>query len=463
VDVGRLFSFLPTGSFLTDRDLLERYAHDVTGRFNGIPSGVARPSDVQEVARVLHVCDEHGVGIAPQGGNTGLVGGAIVGRDEIVLSLERLRSVADVDTSTSTVVAEAGATLENVRAAARAAGREFPIDFAARGSATIGGMVATDAGGAYTMRHGTMRDRVVGLQIVLADGTIIDHLRRPGKDSSGFDVTRLIPGSEGTLAVVTAARLALIEKPAHRAVALLALASLDDAAAVTSRLPDMTPSIEAVDFFLAEGLALVRSHANLRAPFSEPHAAFLVISCAAATDPSEGLSAVLEQCTEVADVAVAQSAQQQIELWDYRELHNEAINARGVPHKLDVAVSTLQVPGLVSRVDAWLAAEQASATALYYGHLADGNVHVNILGAPPDDDSIDEGVLRIVAEMGGSISAEHGIGQAKNRWLHLTRPPEEIAAMAAIKKALDPNGILNPGKLLPPEATLGNDPRRPDR
>jgi FAD/FMN-containing dehydrogenase len=385
----------------------------------------------------------------PQGGNTGLVGGQIATTAQIVLSLEHLSGVGDVDRFSETVIAGAGVPLERVQATARNAGFEFPVDFAARGSATIGGMVATNAGGSFVLRYGTMRDRVVGLQIVLADGSIVDHLRRPPKDSSGFDLTQLVPGSEGTLAVVTAARLSLVPAPKHRAVAMVALASLDDAVTVTARLRGVS-SVEAIDFFLGDGLALVTAHTGLPAPFPQEHAAFLVVSCASAADPTHGLAEVLERSQEVEEVAVAQSSQQAERLWNYRELHNASINASGVPVKLDVAVRTDLVPELRVRVDAWLRKERPGAVAYYYGHLAEGNVHINVLGAAPADDaSMEETVLGIVSEMGGSISAEHGIGRAKNKWLHLSRSTEEIERMRAIKAALDPNGILNPGKLLP--------------
>ncbi|MGH2808477.1 MAG: FAD-binding oxidoreductase [Actinomycetota bacterium] len=452
MDLGGLVAALPEGTCVVDPELVARYAHDVTGRFSGTPAAVVRPTTTGEVAAVLKVCARDGIGVVPQGGNTGLVGGAIASSTEIVLSLERLTRVDEVDRASGTVVAEAGATLEAVRSAAQAQRLEFPIDFAARGSATIGGMVATDAGGALVMRYGTMRDLVVGLQVVLADGTIVDHLHRPPKDSSGFDVTRLIPGSEGTLAVVTAARLKLVPLLEHRTVAVIAVASLEGAVTVAAHLCREVTSVEAVDFFLEAGLQLVRRHAQLPALFPNEHAAYLVVSCAAHQDPSEELGAALARYGEARDVAVGQSAQQHERLWSYRELHNEAINAAGVPHKLDVAVVPARVPELIARVDRWLSDQRPHTHAIYYGHLADGNVHVNILEAAPDDDAIDEAVLRIVAGMDGSISAEHGIGRAKNRWLHLTRSPGEIAAMAAVKRALDPEGVLNPNKLLPPPA-----------
>lgn len=445
--VAELETILPPGSVVSDPGVLARYSRDPTGRFSGSPRAVVRPADVQDVVSLLRFCNSRGLPVVPQGGNTGLVGGAIPFGGEVVLSLERLCRVAEVDRATKTIVAEAGATLEAVRERARATGLELPIDFAARSSATVGGMVATDAGGSLAMRHGAMRDLVVGLQVVLAGGAVVDHLLRPRKDSTGFDVTQLMCGSEGTLGVVTAARLELVPQPAQRAVALVAFTSLAAAERAAAVLRAVPP-VEAADFFLDDGLRLVRDHAGLPPPFPDEHRAFLVVSCAG-DDPVAELAASVEAAGEVADVAVAQSTQQAESLWSYRELHNEAVAAAGVPHKLDVAVAPGRVSELVERVDAWLASERPGARAIHYGHLADGNVHVNVLGPPPGDGAVDDAVLRIVAAMGGSISAEHGIGRAKTRWLHLARSPGELAAMRAVKAALDPNGILNPGKLLP--------------
>lgn len=448
----RILGAFPGSSLITDADRLVTFGTDLTGRFRHLPIAVVRPASVDEVAAIVRTCNEHGFRLVPQGGNTGLVGGAIPTSDEIVMSLAGLGHVGDVDEASRCLVAEAGATLQSVQDAARAHGLELPIDFAARASATIGGMIATDAGGALALRHGTMRDRVAGLEVVLADGTVIDHLDRPEKDSSGFDLTRLIPGSEGTLGIVTRARLRLTPHPSHRSVALVAFEGIEEAARVTARLRSTLPSLEAADFFLEGGLELVRERFGLPPPFGRPHGAYVVLSCSGNQDPTYEMGEAVSHCDEVSDVVVAQSAEQRDKLWSYRELHNESINATGVPHKLDVSVAPNRVPALVASVDDWLARHRPQARGVYYGHLADGNVHVNVIGAERDDDAIDEAVFTRVAELGGSISAEHGVGQAKARWLHLSRPPAEIAKMWSVKRALDPNEVLNPGKLLPPSA-----------
>ena len=451
----RIFEGFPASALITDADRLSTYGTDLTGRVNRPPVAVRRPSSVEDVIGMTRACNEHGISVVPQGGNTGLVGGAIPTSNEVVMTFERLDRIQDADEASMTLVAEAGATLQSVQDSARAAGLDLPIDFAARGSATVGGMIATDAGGALVMRHGTMRDRVAGLQVVLADGTLIDHLHRPEKDSSGFDLTKLIPGSEGTLGIVTGARLRLIPQLPYRVVAVAAFEILDVAALSVSRLRRTLSSLEAADFFLRDGLELVRDHFGLPPLFAESHGAHAVLSCAGRDDPTDEMGRALAESGGATDVLVGQTAEQRERLWSYRELHNEAINAAGVPHKLDVSVSPDRVPDLVRNVDAWLMDNRPEARGIHYGHLADGNVHVNVIGADRDDDGIDGAILSIVAEMGGSISAEHGVGQAKTRWLHLSRSPGEIAKMRAVKEALDPTGILNPGKVLPRAPSAG--------
>jgi FAD/FMN-containing dehydrogenase len=450
VSITQIFSEFPAPAVITDADRLSVYGTDPTGRFIHPPLAVLRPGSVDDVASMLRTCSDNRIAVVPQGGNTGLVGGAIPIRDEVVMTLDRVRQIEDVDKGSVTLVAGAGATLQSVQDSAHVRGLDLPIDFAARASATVGGMIATDAGGALVMRHGTMRDRVAGLEVVLADGTVVDHLHRPEKDSTGFDLTKLIPGSEGTLGIVTRARLRLIPQSRYRVVAVVAFASLEDAARALSVFRSDVLSLEAADFFLRAGLDLVREHFGLPQLFDKPHEAYLVLSCAGPHDPTDEMGRALSRCDGVAEAVVAESADQREKLWSYRELHNEAINATGIPHKLDVSVAPDRVPELVARIDAWLSVRRPDARSIFYGHLADGNVHVNVIEAEPADDAIAETILMTVAEMGGSISSEHGVGQAKVRWLHLSRSAAEIEKMRALKRALDPHGILNPGKLLPP-------------
>jgi FAD/FMN-containing dehydrogenase len=434
---------------LAEDDLRAPFETDWTGRFHGRASLVVRPGGTEEVARVLAACHAHGTPVVPQGGNTGLVGASVPRDGEVVLSLARLAALEPVDRATAQVEAGAGATLAALQAHARAAGLDAGVDFAARDSATLGGLVATDAGGMRALRHGTVRARVAGLEAVLADGTVID--RRSGllKDNAGYALPALIVGSEGTLAVVTRVRWRLVALLTARVAALVPLASMQEAADLLAALRPALPSLEAADFLLDDGLQLVLDHLRVPAPVAERAPAYVLVECAARTDPTEELAEALEQAG-VEDAVVASDTAERERLWRFREAHTEAIAAAGVPHKLDVGVPLERLPAFLEQVPRTVADVAPGARTVLFGHLGDGNVHVNVLGAPPDDPRVDEAVLRLVAEAGGTISAEHGVGVAKARWLGLVRPPGELAAMAAVKRALDPRGILNPGAVLPP-------------
>jgi FAD/FMN-containing dehydrogenase len=434
---------------LLEPDLRASYEHDLTGRFAGSAALVVRPGTADEVSGVVRACAAAGAPIAVQGGNTGMVGGAIPRNGEIVLSLVRLDDLEAVDDLAAQVECGAGVTLERLQAHARAAGFDFPVDFASRGTATVGGVVATNAGGALAARYGMTRAWVAGLEAVLADGAVLRRLGGLLKDNAGYDLTGLLVGSEGTLAIVTRARLRLTPYLPARAVALLALRSLDDALALLRVLREHAPSLVAADYFHASGLDLVCARRGFARPFKGDHDTYVVAECAARHDPTDELAEAAAEADDlVVDAAGASDVEGRAALWSYREAHNEAVAARGVPHKLDVTVPLAAVPAFERDVLDGVGGRWPTAETYLYGHLGDGNVHVNIVGPPPEEDAVDDLVLQLVARHGGSISAEHGVGVAKARWLHLTRGPEEIAAMRAIKRALDPNGLLSPGRLL---------------
>jgi FAD/FMN-containing dehydrogenase len=449
--VAALHDAVGPGHVLLDAELRAGYEADITGRFAGRSLAVVRPADAAQVAKVLRACDEHSVAVVPQGGNTGLVGGGVprATGGEVVLSLGRLNHLEEVDRAAGQVVAGAGVTLEELQRHARAAGFDVGIDLAARSAATIGGMVATNAGGGLAMRYGTMRAQVAGLEAVLTDGTVVGRIAGLLKDNAGYDLSALLIGSVGTLAVVTRVNVRLVPAHRHRVAALFGLDSMDDALALTTRLRDAVPSLVAADFFEAGGLARVLAHRGLPAPFAQERAVYVVAECAADRDPTEELAEAVEQLKAVEDVAVADDTSGRAALWAYRELQNEATGAGGVPHKLDVSVRIADLPRFCAAVRATISAVDPAAETTLYGHLADGNVHVNVLGPAPDDPRVDDAVLELVAAFGGSISAEHGVGLAKSRHLHLCRSPGEIAAMRRLKAALDPRGTLNPGRVLP--------------
>ncbi len=434
---------------LADPDTRAGYEHDLTGRFSGEASVVVRPGDTRQVADVVRLCAAAGQPLTVVGGGTGMVGGAVPRSGEVVLALTRLDELGPVDPLAATVDCGAGVSLERLQAHARAADFDFPVDFASRGTATIGGLVATNAGGALAARYGMTRAWVAGLEAVLADGTVLSRLAGLLKDNAGYDLTGLLVGSEGTLGIVTRARLRLTPLLRARTVALLALESLDDAFALLRVLRERAPSLQAADYFHAEGMELVCRHRGFARPFDRLYDTYVVAECAARSDPTGELADAAESAGElVRDAAVASDSEGRRALWGYREGLNEAVAARGVPHKLDVSVPLAAVPAFERDVRATVAAGWPEAKTFLYGHLGDGNVHVNVVGPDAGDESVDDAVLRLVARHGGSISAEHGVGVAKTRWLALTRSEAEIAAMRAIKAALDPKGILNPGRIL---------------
>jgi FAD/FMN-containing dehydrogenase len=428
---------------LEDADLRASYETDWTRRYHGVTPFVVRPGSTEEVAAVVGACAAAGVSLVPQGGNTGLVGGGIPRAGEAVLSLTRLNTIGPVDTVGGEVTVGAGATLAQLQQHVRAAGWNFGVDLASRDSCTIGGMIATNAGGIRVIRYGAMRQQFVGIEAVLANGQVIRRLPGLRKDNTGYDLANLLAGSEGTLAIVTAARLRLVPQLPSRAVALLAIPDTAAALRVTASVRGSTVGLEAAELFFSEGVELVCRHAGLPLPPVGASPAYLLLECAAPANAADELAAALANVDVPA--AFATEARQRESLWAYRERHTEAIGAEGIPHKLDVALPLDRLAEFEGRVREHLREAVPEARPILFGHVGDGNIHVNILGLDPDDDRGTDAVLRFTAELGGSISAEHGIGVAKARWLHLTRSPADIVAMAAIKSALDPRGILNPG------------------
>jgi FAD/FMN-containing dehydrogenase len=431
-------------------DVMASYGVDWTGRFTGHPSVVIRPGDGAEVAGVVARCRQAGLALVPQGGNTGLVGGGVPLAGEAVVSLRRLAAVADLDARSGQLTAGAGTTIAQVQATAAAAGWDYGVDLASRDSATVGGTIATNAGGLQVLRYGPTRSQVLGVEAVLGTGATVSHLGGLTKDNTGYDLGGLLCGSEGTLGLVTAARLRLVPPSPERVVALLAFTSTGAAVSAAALLRRSLPEVQSLELFLADGLALVCRTNDLPRPFDGEAVAYLLVEAAGQRDPMPSLAGAIDSLDSVADVAVAVDGPRRARLWRYREGHTEAINTLGAPHKLDVTLpaSALaafidDVPGVVRRV-------APRAATWLFGHAGDGNIHVNVTGVDPDDDTVDDAVLVLAAGMGGSISAEHGIGTAKLPWLHLNRSEAEIATFRAIKDALDPAGILNPNVLLPP-------------
>jgi FAD/FMN-containing dehydrogenase len=433
---------------LTDADLKAQYETDWTRRFTGEARCVVRPADTAQVAAVVRACAEAGVPVTVQGGNTGLVGGAVPAGGEVLLSLSRLTGLEDVDPLEAQVTAGAGVTLEKLQRHARPHGLDVGVDLAARSAATVGGLVATNAGGIRVVRYGSMREQLTGVEAVLADGTVVSRLSGLTKDNTGYDLTQLLAGSEGTLAVITKVRLRLVPLLPVRTVALVAVDGVDGALALLAAARAGLPALSAVELFLPAGLELVRAYGRLPDPFDAPHPAYVVLECAARTDHTDDLLEVLGECEAVLDATVASDVTGVARLWAYRETHTEAISAAGVPVKLDVSVPLRELPALVAALPETVAAVAPGARVIVFGHVGEGNLHVNVLDAGDAAERVTDAVLRLVASLRGSISSEHGVGRAKAEWLGLSRSAAEIAAMRRIKAALDPAGTLNPGVLL---------------
>ncbi len=425
------------------------YVVDWTGRFQGAAPVVVRPGDTAEVAAVVALCREAGVALVPQGGNTGLVGGGVPLHREAVLSLSRLNRIFDVDQVGGQLTAGAGASVAEVQAAARAAGWVYGVDLGSRDSATVGGTIATNAGGLQVLRYGATRAQLLGIEAVLGTGSVVSHLGGLTKDNTGYDLGGLLCGSEGTLGVVTAARLRLVTPSEERAVALLAFDTAAAAVDAGFLLRRSLPDLQSLELFLGAGLELVCRSGGLTPPFATAHRAYLLAEVAAQRDPLPALGEALESVPWIEETAVATDPTRRAQLWRYREGHTEAINALGAPHKLDVTLPAPLLTAFIEQVPEVVRAANPRATTWLFGHVADGNVHVNITGVDPGDVAVDDSVLVLAAGMGGSISAEHGIGTAKRPWLHLNRSEAEISAFRSIKGALDPAGILNPHVLFP--------------
>lgn len=426
---------------LTDADMRAGYETDWLRQWHGTTPAVVRPGAVETVSAVVQACAAAGVAIVPQGGNTGLVGGSVPRDGAVLLSLQRFNQLGDVDRLSSQVTAGAGVTIQALQEHARAAGFDFAVDWGARATATVGGAVNTNAGGSRVVRFGTMRAQVMGLQAVLADGSIITQLSGLAKETAGPHLPSLLVGSEGTLAIVTAARLRLVPWYREAAAALIACDSLIDAISLLPRLRAL-PSLDAVELLMPEALAVACKYLDLKPPIDPASAsAFVMVDCAAHRDPSDELLGLL-----AGEQGVMALGPQRDLLYKIRDHVTIAIGALGVPLKLDVAVPVQHLDRLMRRITA---AVPGGAQLIVFGHLAEGNVHVNVLGAGDAAAGVREAVLQAAIDLGGTISAEHGIGVAKADWLERLKGPAAYAALRAVKAALDPTNLLNPGVLYP--------------
>ncbi len=448
MDLEALAALVGPESVIVDPDRLATHVRDWTGRWTGHTPAVIRPADTAQVAEVIRWCHHHQVAVVAQGGNTGLVGGSVPLRGELVLSLAALDDVR-VDADAGQVIAGAGATLAAVQQAAEAAGWLYPVDLGARDSATIGGTVATNAGGLRVIRHGDTRRQLLGVEAVTGSGEVVGDLRGLEKDNTGYHLPSLLAGSEGTLAVITRTCLRLVAPPAEWSVALLGFESEAGALATVGPLRRSLTDLQALELFWADGLALVCDTFGLERPLPGHHAAYLLVEVAGSPGVVDRLAAGLADIgVDLAAAAVAETDAQRRALWRYREAHTEAINLVGVPHKQDVTVPLRHMARFVDDARSLVADHAPGARLWLFGHAGDGNLHVNVTGVDPADEALDAALLELAARAGGSISAEHGIGRAKAAQLHLNRTAAELDLYRGIKAAFDPAGILNPGVIL---------------
>ena len=463
---GRLRAALGAGAVLTEPSDMAGYAMDWRQLYHGRPLAVVRPSTVAQVAEVVRLCAEAGAPVVPQGGNTSMVGGATPSETgtAVVLSLERLRQVRAVDPVELTMTVEAGCTLRQAQEAAEAAGLLLPLSISSEGSAQIGGVLATNAGGNNTLRFGNARDLVLGLEVVLADGSVWDGLRHLHKDNTGYCLRQLFVGSEGTLGIITAAVLRLQPGIAGRAAAFCAVSSPEAALTLLARLRRRTPAaLHAFEYMSGTSIALVLRHIDgVQLPVAPAdHYVLVDLAAGAAAEP---LEAMLEEMLgealeagEIVDAALSRSEAQRQAFWRLREEHSEAQKRAGASIKNDVSVPVSQVPALLREATSVCEAAMPGIRIAPFGHLGDGNIHLNLIqpeGADPVAflacaDALMHLVNEVVQRLGGSFSAEHGVGRLKTGLMEEWRGGVELRLMRGIKAALDPDGVFNPGVIFP--------------
>jgi FAD/FMN-containing dehydrogenase len=422
------------------------YTRDWRKQYGAGAECVLRPSSTAEVAGIVGLCAREGIAVVPQGGNTGLCGGSVPTGEcrEIVLSLSRLNRIRGIDTLNDTLTAEAGCVLAQVQNAAEDAGRLFALSLAAEGSCQIGGNLSTNAGGVNVLRYGNAREQVLGLEVVLPDGRVWDGLRALRKDNTGYDLKQLFLGAEGTLGVITAAVLKLHPKPAAQAIAWIGLSSPARAVELLAHLrASLGERISAFELVSRRCLEAVLAHDKAaRDPLPRAHAWYVLAQFDDTLAPE-----TLAGAPQVEDAVLAASAAQAASLWKIRETLPEA-QFSNVKH--DVSVPVSRVPEMIERAGAALQADFPGAPVYAFGHIGDGNIHYNVGDASLLDrrDDVNRTVYAVVAALGGSISAEHGLGQLKREAIRRHKAPLELELMRAIKQAIDPQGLMNPGKVL---------------
>ena len=457
--IDRLKDIVGDGGWLTDANDLQPHVTEWRGVYEGRTPILLRPKAVREVVAIVKACAREDVAIVPQGGNTGMCAAAIpdASGQQVILSLGRMNRIRDVDPANFSMAVDAGCVLADVQEAARAVGRHFPLSLGAEGSCQIGGNIATNAGGINVLRYGNARSLIMGLEVVLADGRVLDTMRALRKDNTGYDLKQLFIGSEGTLGIITGATLKLFPETGARSTALVGIASSGSAVDLLAHLrASLKERIESFELVSQRVFALVEKHIpGARLPFDEPYPWYVLMETAGESDELQDALEQESQQGRLLDAVIAKNAREADELWRLRHSISEAERQDGKALKHDVSVPLSRMQEFLQRGDDLLASLRADLELVAFGHVGDGNLHYNVVlpaTLAPDvwlkeGERITRAIYDLVSELGGSFSAEHGIGQAKKAWLAEYRGGTELELMKLLKNTLDPANILNPGKL----------------
>ncbi|MBN9411832.1 MAG: FAD-binding oxidoreductase [Burkholderiales bacterium] len=440
---------------LTGDAIAPRHLTDWSGHAPVQPLALVRPASTAEVSAALALCHAHCVAVVPQGGLTGLAGGAVPVAGAIALSLERMNAIESIDTATGVATVQAGVTLQALQEAALARGLVFGVDLGARGSCQIGGNLATNAGGNGVLQFGMMREQCLGLEAVLADGTVLPMLRPMQKNNTGYDLKHVFIGAEGTLGVITRALLRVYPAPRARATALVALPDFEAALSLLSLFKSrLGTAVAAFELMWRDFVVASVDWQQLREPFDAAHPLVALIDVTGADEAAlrEALESALGEAFEAGtalDAAIAQSGAQAQALWKIREATAELPSRMRPAINFDVSLPMADIGRFADTCRAALSARWPGQSSVFFGHVGDSNLHLSVDGATVggDADAVETLVYGLVERFAGSVSAEHGIGLHKKAWLGASRTPAEVAAMRAIKAALDPLGLMNPGKV----------------
>ncbi|WP_251359776.1 FAD-binding oxidoreductase [Kangiella sp. TOML190] len=458
INLSGLANLVDTNCLLTDHDSLQHYGKDWTNYYPVAPLAIVFPKTTEQVQAVVLWAKQNQVAIVPSGGRTGLSGGATATNGEIVLGLDKMNKILDFNAATKSLDCQAGVITEQIQQFAQEQGLYYPVDFASSGSSQIGGNIATNAGGIKVIKYGMTRNWVQGLTVVTGAGEVLKLNKGLVKNATGYDLRHLFIGSEGTLGIITEATLGLCRPPQNLTVLLLAIPSLESLMPLLAAFQKQL-DLTAYEFFSQQALDKVMTAHQMPAPVSEPSSYYCLLEFDAVSDKElETALEIFERNMElghILDGAISQSQQQAEDLWKYREYISETI-AHYQPYKNDIAVTPEKITEFLTRVDAIVAKDYPEFEVIWFGHIGDGNLHLNIL-KPEQLDSADfvkqceqvsPKIFAVLQELDGTISAEHGVGLLKKPYLGYSRSEAEIALMKAIKNSFDPNGIMNPGKLL---------------